>query len=54
MQPYCMLITITLNDAHSTCVAMCVSSVSTSTLYCVAFFLFYRETKEVHLLSGLY
>ena len=38
LQPYCMLITITLNDAHSTCVAMCVSSVSTSTLYCVVFF----------------
>ena len=38
LQPYCMLITITLNDAHSTCVAMYVSSVSTSTLNCVVFF----------------
>ena len=40
LQPYCMLITITLNDAHSTCVAMYVSSVSTSTLNCVVFFYF--------------
>ena len=38
LQPYCMLITITLNDAHSTCVAMYVSSVSTITLNCVFFF----------------
>ena len=37
LQPYCMLITITLNDAHSTCVAMCISNVSTRTLNCVVF-----------------
>ena len=37
MQPYCTLNAITLNDAHSTCVAMYVSSVSISTLNCVAF-----------------
>ena len=40
LQPYCMLITITLNDAHSTCVAMYVSSVSTSTLNGGVFFYF--------------
>ena len=56
LQPYCMLITITLNDAHSACVAMYLSSVSTSTLNCVVFFLFHRQSslKYVHHLSGLY
>ena len=56
LQPYCMLITITPNDAHSICVAMCISSVNTRTLNCVVVFLFHRETalKEVYLLSCLY
>ena len=55
LQSYCMLITITLNDAHSTCVAMCMSSVSARTLNCVVF-LFPRKTslQEMYLLSCLY